>query len=405
MTFWVIACFMILAAVVLTVWPLVQTDRHGGQRNRRSATVRALYRDRLRELDDEVAGGQLAADARQEVADELGAALLSDYSTDAEKPGTAQGAHRVPVPRLALALAVLVPALSLGVYVAVGEPSADRVIGAEALLSLDPETQSMEIAAWQSRLLDRVRMRPDDGQSWYLLGHTFLQRADYQRAAEAFATAHAQHGVDPSIDVYWVQARYLAAGGIVDAGTRRIAERLLQSAPNHPTVLEMFAIDAYRRSEFRQAVEFLNRALAGNLMPEQRATLSSGLQEARRRLGDLLPSLDVAVAADGSPPPGATLFVIARPPGGGMPYAVVRRPGAQLPAMVRLDDAVSMNPAQALSQASEVEVVVRLSRSGSAMAQPGDWEWRSATVNIPSLEAPLKLEARLRAPEVASSSG
>jgi len=84
---------------------------------------------------------------------------------------------------------------------------------------------------------------------------------------------------------------------------------------------------------------------------------------------------------------------------------VVRRPAAQLPASVRLDDAVSMNPAQALSTASQVEVVVRLSRSGSPMAQPGDWEWRSATVDIPSLEAPLKLEARLSAPESAATSG
>jgi cytochrome c-type biogenesis protein CcmH len=88
-----------------------------------------------------------------------------------------------------------------------------------------------------------------------------------------------------------------------------------------------------------------------------------------------------------------------------MPYAVVRRPAAQLPASVRLDDAVSMNPAQELSKATQVEVVVRLSRSGSPMAQPGDWEWRSATVDLPGLEGPLKLEALLRAPEPAVTSG
>ena len=51
---------------------------------------------------------------------------------------------------------------------------------------------------------------------------------------------------------------------------------------------------------------------------------------------------------------------------------------------------------------AQVEVVVRLSRTGSAMAQPGDWEWRSAIVDIESLDAPLKLEALLRAPNPAS---
>jgi len=43
-----------------------------------------------------------------------------------------------------------------------------------------------------------------------------------------------------------------------------------------------------------------------------------------------------------------------------------------------LDDAVSMNPANPLSAATEVEVVVRLSLSGAARAAPGDWQWASA---------------------------
>ncbi|MDH3641040.1 MAG: c-type cytochrome biogenesis protein CcmI [Gammaproteobacteria bacterium] len=405
MSFWIIACLLIVGAVLLTVWPLARADGGGRGRALRANTVRALYQQRLRELDDEVAGGALAADAREEVAEELGAALLGDYQADAEASAPAASASDAPAKVLALVLAVLLPALSLGLYLKVGEPTADNVIGAESLLSLDPNTQSAEIERWRDRLAQRVEARPEDAQSWYLLGHARLQMADYQRAAEAFAMAHALHGVDPTIDVYWLQARYLAAGGVIDDGTRGIAQRLLETTPNHPMVLEMFAIDAFRSGEFRRAVDFLNRALAGNLNPTQRAALATGLKQARAQLGDLQPSLDVAVSAAGSPPAGATLFVIARPPGGGMPYAVVRRPAAQLPASVRLDDAVSMNPAQALSQASQVEVVVRLSMSGSAMAQPGDWEWRSATVDIPDLDAPLQLEALLQAPEPAASSG
>jgi cytochrome c-type biogenesis protein CcmH len=429
MSFWFIAGVMILASVVVSIWPLTRTGRSSPthtRRAKRKATVRALYRDRLREIDDDVAGGRLAADARQEVVEELGAALLNDFQSsssgsdqpesapesnpnsnaDADPDAAAElDAGDPPALGIALALALLLPALSLGLYLHVGEPTADRVIGAEALLRLDPDTQSAEIEGWQNRLAERVKLKADDAQSWYLLGHARLQLADFPRAAEAFAMAHALHGDDPSVDVYWLQARYLAAGGVLDEGARIIAQRLLQSAPNQPMVLEMFAIDAFRRSDFRGAVEFLNRALAGNLNPSQRATLSAGLTQARTRLGDLRPSLDVAVTASGSPPVGATLFVIARPPGGGMPYAVVRRPATQLPTSVRLDDAVSMSQAQALSKASQVEVVVRLSLSGSAMAQPGDWEWRSEILDLPGLEAPLQLDALLRDPEPLASPG
>jgi cytochrome c-type biogenesis protein CcmH len=404
MSFWIIACLMMLVVVSLAVWPLVRAGRGERGRTRRAETVRALYRDRLTELDDEVARGHLAPDARDEVAEELGAALLNDYPDDRLRAGAAE-VRDAASPRVALVVALLLPVLGLGLYLSVGEPGADRVIGAEALLGLNPETERDQIAMWQSRLSMRVQAKPADAQSWYLLGHAHLQLAGYQRAAEAFAMAHALHGVDPGIDVYWLQARYLASDGAIDATTRGIAERLLQSTPNQPMVLEMLAIDSFRSGEYRRSVEFFNRALAGNLNPAQRATLAQGLARARAQLGDMRPSLDVAVSADGLTPPGATLYVIARPPGGGMPYAVVRRPAAQLPASVRLDDAVSMNPAQELSKATQVEVVVRLSRSGSPMAQPGDWEWRSATVDLPGLEGPLKLEALLRAPEPAVTSG
>ncbi|MFW6094734.1 MAG: c-type cytochrome biogenesis protein CcmI/CycH, partial [Pseudomonadota bacterium] len=90
-----------------------------------------------------------------------------------------------------------------------------------------------------------------------------------------------------------------------------------------------------------------------------------------------------------------TGFVIARPPGGGMPYAVVRRPAGALPLEVRLDDDASMTRERSLSDAQEVEVVVRLSRSGRPTASPGDWEWRSDVLEPAGRGEPVRLEARL----------
>ena len=65
-----------------------------------------------------------------------------------------------------------------------------------------------------------------------------------------------------------------------------------------------------------------------------------------------------------------------------MPFAVVRRGAEPLPEAVRLDDAVSMNPALPLSAAGEIEVVVRISLTGAAVRHPGDWEWRSAPLSV-----------------------
>ena len=77
----------------------------------------------------------------------------------------------------------------------------------------------------------------------------------------------------------------------------------------------------------------------------------------------------------------ATVFIVARPIGGGMPYAAVRRPAALLPFSVRIDDLVSMSDTRKLSSAENFEIMVRLSSSGIAQAQEGDWVWRSQPLN------------------------
>ncbi len=401
--FWVYAAALLCLAAFFIAWPLLRSARRL-TRASREATVKALYRDRLAEIANELHGGTIAAEDRDQVEAELGASLLADYAAD---PTAVDATDARIGSGLVVATVLVVIAGVLFVYDRLGDPAADTLLGAEALLRLDPEADKAALLAWQEKLRERVAAKPADSQSWYLLGHSELQLGEYQRATEAFAMAHAQFGADPNIDIFWLQARYLAASGQVDSATRSIAERILQRDPNHPLVLEMYAIDAFRSGDFRTSVGHLNRALSRAIDPSQRAALRAGLQEARTQLGDLTPSLDVAIAVNGDVPHGATLFVIARPKGGGMPFAVVRRPAVDFPQAIRLDDAVSMNPALSLSQAGEVEVVVRLSLNGTPMAQPGDWEWRSQPIELASLSQPLQFEVLLAAPsgEPAASLG
>jgi cytochrome c-type biogenesis protein CcmH len=198
--------------------------------------------------------------------------------------------------------------------------------------------------------------------------------------------------------VFWLQARCLAANGQLDETSRAIAERVLASNPNQPLVLEMYAIDAFQRGAYKESVSLLNRALTNTLQENHRQTLEAGFREARARLGVMKGAVDVEIDTGVEVPRGMTLFVIARPVGGGMPFAVVRRPAGGFPRTVRLDDAVSMNPALPLSAATEIEVVVRLSRSGTAMAHPGDWEWRSEPLSSANEDEPRQLSVSLNPP-------
>lgn len=371
--------------------------------DRDPATVAALYQDRLTELRGEMSGGMVAEGDREVLEAELGASLLSDVDTSgtaAEPVESAppEAATQSSSLALGLATAVLLIALSVLVYSVVGDPQAMSLAGAEAVFELDPARDQAELNQWREQLVSRVDRKPGDAKSWYLLGHVDLRLARFNSAAEAFAMAREAHGDDPSIDVFWLQARYMAAGGVLDATSRGIADRVLATNPNQPLVLEMYAIDAYRREAYQESVSLLNRALSNPLNGSHRSSLESGFNQARERLGVLPGTVDVAIESAADVPGGMTLFVIARPVGGGMPFAVVRRPADALPRTVRLDDAVSMNPAAPLSGAVEVEIVVRLSRSGTAMAHPGDWEWQSEPLRPAVEDGPVQLSAILNPP-------
>jgi len=394
--FWLALLALLTATTALVLWPLLRGSGGGAAEaaaQRQQADIRALYRDRLAELDAEQAAGLVTGDVRQALDEELAASLLRE-------PGVAEALARDPGPRraLALALGVLVPLLSLGAYLAIGEPRGDALRGVEAVFSLDPRADREALLDWQRRLEARVAQRPGEAQSWYLLGQIALRFGDYAGAAEAFAAAHEVAGPGPNLDEAWLQARYLAAGGRLDATSRDIAERILERDPGQPVVLEMLAIEAFRGGDGDAAIGYLNRALAGAEDPAQRRALNAGLERVRAEQGDRPGAIDVQVEAVAEPPAGATLFVIARPPGGGVPLAVVRRPAAALPLSVRLDDAVAMSPQRKLSAAAEVEVVARLSLSGRPMAGAGDWEWRSPTLAPAQAEAPIRLLARLAPP-------
>ncbi len=395
----------------------------------RDGTLRALYRDRLRELDEESAAGILDESSRPEVEQELSQGLLDEFSGDGadaaidqafppgvpvghpvakDEAGTDAGRRRPtgaagpagarsPGVRGWLLLAVAIPALALSLYAQVGEPDAALLGDAPAVLQLDPEQHGTEIHRWRIWFESRLEHRPDDAQTRYLLGRVHLMEGRYRQAADAFARAHASTGDDPAVDVAWLQAIYLADQGRLDEQGRRIAARLLERDPNQPMVLEMLAIDAYRRGDYRDAVGRFSRSLSGAVDPMQRAALEVFLRQARAMLGDLVPRIDVELGAAEAPPASASLFVIARPVGGGMPYAVVRRAALPLPERVRLDDAVSMNPNLLLSAATEIEVIARISLTGAAMPHPGDWEWRSEPLSMVGLES-MTLVAELAAP-------
>ena len=87
----------------------------------------------------------------------------------------------------------------------------------------------------------------------------------------------------------------------------------------------------------------------------------------------------------------ATVFVIARAAGGPpMPVAVERHALQDLPLDIVLDDSDSLMPTAKLSSLPQIELVARISATGSANRAEGDIESAAATVKLP-VDVPVEL--------------
>lgn len=85
--------------------------------------------------------------------------------------------------------------------------------------------------------------------------------------------------------------------------------------------------------------------------------------------------------------PAATVFIYARATQGpAMPLAIVQTTAKELPYAYQLDDSVSLMGDLKLSQAGEVVIVARISKTGDAKPQAGDMQGMSAPV-MPGLAA------------------
>ena len=397
-----IACLLlaVLAALLFLLPPRRQLSRQDRQR-----ILTELYRQRQLELGREIELGGADEGTANELRHELDAALLDDVALLGDvAPGDQSSAEVIGKVRWpSWALAVFLPLLAGFIYLKVGDPSADALRDARTVLTLADDDPALE--KWLDVLAARVDARPDDAESVYLHGHVLLRQQRYARAAEAFAKAHELVGDDVAIESYWLQARYLAAKGEVDAQSVTIAERILERDPGNVPVLQLLSVHHARNGDFKASLQLLNRALGVVRDDDSRATLLAFMDQIRVHVPAELPAIEVRVQSAAGAPAQATVFVIARPVGGGVPFAVERRPVTMLPFQVRLDDLASMNPANLLSAAQQVEVVVRLSLSGQPTAASGDWEWRSDPVQVAGMQQLAQLEAFLSPPSATPAQG
>ncbi len=392
--FWTLAGLMTVVALAFVLVPLLRARPREGP-SAMEANLEAL-RGQRRELEEDIATGVVAAEAREQVLDEL--VRRADADLAANPPPVVADPGR---PWIAAAIAaVFIPAVAFGVYLTIGAPVAADPRLANAG-SMDPKS----VEEMVDKLALKVKERPDDARGWALLARSTAALGRFEESARAFEHLAKLVPNDAQILADYADALGMAQGQKLAGKPLELTQKALELEPTNKKALALAATAAMELGHNAEAISYWER-LATLVTPgsDDEKEVQQVIAELRGKSG-APPIMAAAPKAAPVAPMAAgggksvsgvvtidpqlasrigaadTVFVFARAEGGPRaPLAVLRGSAKELPLRFALDDSMAMSPQWSLSKASDVRIEARVSKSGNAMPQPGDLTGSSGVV-------------------------
>lgn len=279
MLLWILFALMTAVVLAAVIAPLARPAPSGRERGSGSL---AVYRDQLKELEADRGRGLIeageAAAARIEISRRL---LRRAEASTAEQPGSGLSGrwHR----RTALAAAVLVPLLSISLYLVHGSPG---MPGFPAAVQQRLAVDEAGIADLVARVEARLREHPGDGAGWEAVAPVYFKLGRYRDAADAYARAAQLNGESAKLLAGFAEANVFANDGIVGEEARRAFERLLTLAPDRVEARFWLALGKEQDGKLEAALGDYRALLASApAAAPWRAAVKARLEEVEQRLG------------------------------------------------------------------------------------------------------------------------
>ena len=401
---------MLAAALFFLLPPLLQRIKTQDDFDRKKVNV-VLFRDQLSELDNDLANGVLTDDQYNAAKEDLERSLLQDISDEdvaaAEKLAANEQRDQKAGQIAAVVAAVAIPIVSISLYahLGAGERGLDPV-------NAKPEVQAQghqgnTIEEQVRKLQEYLVENPDDLERQIMLARSYYFMKKYQPASGAFAKAvELSGGKEPDLLADYADALAMANNRSMAGKPTELVQQALAINPKHVKALWLAATASYEKKEFPQTLKYYEtlrdqfpkgsdnyiqmvknigevKSLMGMSTEAEVAEIRAAEESKANVAVTGRVTIDPSVQAQISP--SDTVFIYARAvTGPKMPLAIIRTTADKLPMDYKLDDSTAMNPAMKLSSQSQVIVSARVSKSGSAMPQPGDIQGVSEAVQVGS---------------------
>ncbi|MEO8676512.1 MAG: c-type cytochrome biogenesis protein CcmI [Casimicrobiaceae bacterium] len=426
--FVVIAAMMVAAALAWILVPLLRGATGPGVA--REASNVSILRDQLKELETDLGTGVMPREQYEQARRELEGRVLEESKA---QPGAAAPAPSTAGAWTAAIVAGSLPLGALLIYVALGNftafaplsvRNAETAAAGGAQHDVSPEQIEKMIAEVKARLAKD----PGQAEGWVVLARTYYQINRYPEAADAFEHATALVPGEAGLLADYADALAAAQGGTLQGKPMELVARALAIDPAQWKALALAGTAAFDRKDYAQAVTYWEQMKAtvpsGSPLAQ---SIDSSIAEARElggvKAGPALPPPAMAKApavAPATPPAAATgraavagtvtlapalaakaspddvVFVFARAAQGPkMPLAILKKQVRDLPITFTLDDSMAMAPNMSLANFPDVVVGARVSKSGQAIPQSGDFEGLSAPVKIGTSGIAIVIEKSL----------
>jgi len=383
MSFWFIIAGLTILALIFLVVPILRKPEDSESTEREQQNI-IIAREKKAQLESQLSQGELNQTEFDNALQDLQTSLALDLEREE------QDAHQQPGKWAVWLVVVIIPVLSVGLYLKLGEY---RVVENPALAEARPAVQNnaqdMSIETMLDRVKQRLRDNPEDAEGWFILGRTLLSMQMIDEAVTAFQRTYDLVGDQPGVMFTLADALALQNQGSMTGEPEALVTRGLEIAPNDPTGLWLSGLAAEQRQDYKTAharwasmlpliandVESsaeVNRLLG--ILEKRDPTIEPVASIAQSAAVSITVSIDLDTSLRNQVAPGDAVFVYAKamqgPP---MPLAVKKLTVADLPASVSLSDSDAMMPTMKLSSFEQVVVGARVSKSGNPVAQAGDF--------------------------------
>ena len=399
--FWMLCAALLLVAITFVALPLWRKASSDNDVLRDAANL-GILRDQSAELETDLGNGLLTRDAYEQGKHELQSRLMEEVKITEQpvKP------PRHPAKILAIILAVLLPLLSISLYLTIGTPEAllpQEITMADAggIIRSDEALQRLE------KKLKRLPKNPED---WWTLARSYTELKRFAAAAKAYQQLVNLVPNEAQLWANYADVFAMAHGqSLQGEEVTKMLDKALELDANNLTALALSGSAAMERQDYAAAIVHWQK-LVPLVQPgsDDARMFNSGVQRARELLLaqpggkeklaqqaaggvpekaatnsaiSVTGTVSLSPALAGKFSPTDTVFILARAAQGPkMPLAVLRKQVKDLPLKFTLDDSMAMQPQLKLSGFDQVVVVARVSKSGTPMAQPGDLQGLSAAV-------------------------